>query len=179
MGRRIRGQHQIEVAAGAAESCDLLAPKNPQIRGIGGTNAALRRNSRVLMRRTGLVRGLAAPPALRKLTACLVQDARHHQPSGGVSDQVQVGMSVIDSADENGGDDRGDDRFAWKPVELESHADLYPEERTLCNAYILHTSDRGYCKTTDQWAGPIRAPATYSGAHRLRGPPSLPRAHGR
>ena len=76
-----------------------------------------------------MVSGLATTPALRKLTACLVQDARQYQPAGSVSGQVQAGMNVIDSANEEGGDDRGDDCFAWKPVEL--HADLYPEEAPL------------------------------------------------
>ena len=77
-------------------------------------------------------RGLATTPALRKLTACLVQERRHYRPSGGISGPGKGGVSVIESTDANGGDDRGNDRFARIPINLDSHADLYPEERMSC-----------------------------------------------
>ena len=71
-----------------------------------------------------MVSGLATMPALRKLTACLVQDAREYQPASRVRERVQTRKSVTESAGEEGSDDRGNDRFAWRPVELEFHAGL-------------------------------------------------------
>jgi hypothetical protein len=68
---------------------------------------------------------VAPARALRKLTACLVHDARQYQPAGRVSERVQTRKSVTEPADEEGSDDRGNDRFAWRPVELEFHADLF------------------------------------------------------
>jgi hypothetical protein len=85
----------------------------------------------------GRSRGLATTPALRKLTACLVQEGRHYRPSGSISGPGKGGVSVIESTDANGGDDRGNDRFAWIPINLDSHADLYAEERKSCKHKFL------------------------------------------
>ena len=59
-------------------------------------------------------------PARRKLTARLVQKARQHKPSDGVSERMQNGIGAIDYADADCGDDCGNDRFVSIPVN--SHA---------------------------------------------------------